>query len=78
MATITLKIDEDKVCIARFRKKQVMLTTSVDPIGSGTITPNSGEVNKGSEVIVEAIPAIDWEFDHFTVNGEEEPADPEG
>ena len=56
-----------------------MLTTSVDPTeGGGTITPVSGQVNKGSIVRIEALPDVNHEFDHFTVNGEEQPADPEG
>jgi len=77
MATITLKIDEDKVVCAFFRKKKFNLETFVDPIGSGTIT-NSGVFDKGAYVVVEAIPSVDYEFDHFTVNENEEPADPEG
>ena len=84
MATLKIPMDGDKVCIAWFKKKQFNLTTSVDPIGSGTITPASGKVNKGIEITVNAVPAEDYEFDHFTVNGEEveedeeEPAEPEG
>jgi len=79
MAKKTLIMDGDKVCIAWFRKKQVMLETLVNPVGSGTITPNTGLVNKGTQVIVEAVPAEDYEFDHFTVNGENvEPDDESG
>ena len=78
MATLKIPMDGDKVCIAWFRKKQVMLETLVNPVGSGTIIPASGMVNKGTQVVVEAVPAEDYEFDHFVINGEEEPADPEG
>ena len=78
MATKEILMDGDKVCIAWFKKKKVMLTTSVDPVGGGTITPVSGQVNKGSTVRIEALPDVDYEFDHFVINGEEQPADPEG
>ena len=79
MATKDILMDGDKVCIAWFRKKQIMLTTSVDPIeGGGTITPASGKVNKGTTVTIEAIPDIDHDFDHFTVNGEEVPPEEAG
>lgn len=77
MATKKLIMDGDKVCIAFFRKKKFNLTTSVDPAGSGTITPASGKIDKGTEVIVNAVPAEDYEFDHFTVNGEEVEGDEE-
>jgi len=70
-------MDGDKVCIAFFKKKKFNLDTSVDPAGSGTIT-GAGTYDKNTIVTVEAVPATDYEFDRFTVNGEEEPAEPEG
>jgi len=85
MATLKVLMDGDKVCIAWFKKKQVMLTTKVEPVGSGTITPASGKVDKGAEVVIEAVAAENNEFDRFTVNGkeveedeEEPPTPPEG
>jgi len=77
MATKEITMDGDKVCIAFFKKKKFNLDTSVDPAGSGTIT-GAGTYDKNTIVTVEAVPATDYEFDRFTVNGEEEPAEPEG
>ena len=77
MATLKIPMDGDKVCIAWFRKKKFNLTTSVDPTGSGTIT-GAGTYDKNTIVTVEAVPAEDYEFDRFTINGEEEPVEPEG
>ena len=79
MATKDILMDGDKVCIAFFKKKKYTLTTSVDPIeGGGTITPASGKVNKGTTITLEAIPDVDHDFDHFTINGEEVPAEEPG
>jgi len=79
MAKITVTMDKDTEVECFFKKKQVNLITSVNPAGSGTITPNGLNVyNKGTIVAVEGIPNADNEFDHFEVNGEEQPADPEG
>ena len=80
MATKDILMDGDKVCIAWFKKKQVMLTTSVDPTeGGGTITPNTGLVNRGSIQTINMIPDSNHEFDRLTVNGEEvDVDDPEG
>ena len=77
MATKEILMDSDKMCIAFFRKKKFSVNTSVDPAGSGTIT-GAGTYDKNTVVTVEAVPAEDYEFDHFTINGEEQPADPEG
>jgi hypothetical protein len=76
MAKLTMTMDGDKMCIAFFRKKQYTLTASVSPAGSGTIT-GAGKYDKNVSVIVEATPAIDYEFDHFEVNGETIEADDE-
>ena len=77
MATLKVQMDGDKVCIAWFKKKKFNLTTSVNPVGSGTIT-GAGKYDKGMTVPVEAVPAADYEFDHWTVNGVEEPAEEPG
>jgi parallel beta-helix repeat protein len=76
MAKLTMTMDGDKMCIAFFRKKQYTLTASVSPAGSGTIT-GGGTYDKNASVTVEATPAIDYEFDHFEVNGETVEADDE-
>ena len=77
MATKTINVDGDKDVCCFFRKKKFNVSTSVDPAGSGTIT-GAGTYDKNTIITVEAVPAEDYEFDHFTVNGEEQPADPEG
>ena len=73
----TIKVTDESECVAWFKKKKFTVTTSVDPAGSGMIT-GAGTYDKGTIVTVEAVPAEDYEFDRFTINGEEEPADPEG
>ena len=79
MAKKTVTMDKDTEVECFFKKKTVNLITSVNPAGSGTITPNGLNIyNKGMTVVVEATPNTDNEFDHFEVNGEETEADPEG
>jgi len=58
-------MDDEKTCIAWFKKKKVMLTTGVEPEGSGTITPVTGQYDKGTIVEVEALPNPNYEFDHW-------------
>ena len=77
MATKDILMDGEKEVCCFFRKKKYNLTTSVDPAGSGTIS-GAGTYDKNTIITVQAVPAEDYEFDHFTVNGEEEPAEPEG
>jgi hypothetical protein len=42
------------------------LTTSVNPSGAGSITPNSGMHNSGDSVIVTATANSGYRFDHFS------------
>jgi len=77
MSIINVLMDGDKAVCCFFRKKKFNLTTSVNPVGSGTIT-GAGKYDKGMTVPVEAVPAADYEFDHWTVNGVEEPAEEPG
>ena len=70
MATLNVLMDGDKSVCCFFRKKKFNLTTSVNPVESGTIT-GAGKYDKGTNVSVEATPTVDFEFDHWEVNGEE-------
>ena len=70
MATKDILMDGDKMCIAFFKKKikKFILSTSVEPVEGGTIT-GAGTYNEGTVVTVEAIPAEDYEFDHWGGDG---------
>ena len=63
----TILMNSNKTVTANFTLIPVVqyaLTTSVDPINSGIVT-GAGIYDKGTEVIVEATPAVDYDFDHW-------------
>lgn len=55
--------------------EQVELTTSVDPDGSGSVSPEGGTYEAGTEVELLAAPAEDWEFVNWKgdISSEENP-----
>jgi hypothetical protein len=57
----TITIDSEKTVIAHF-KKQLALTVSVEPEGSGTITPSSGAYDTDSYLTLTANPAKNYMF----------------
>jgi len=44
---------------------QYYLTMQVSPSGAGTVTPTSGYYDKGTVVQIKAVPAANWQFDHW-------------
>ena len=78
MATKTITVNEETNVCWFLRKKQVNITHSVDPVGSGTVTPLNGKVNVGTVIPFKVIPNDGYEVVKVEVNGNEEPTDPEG
>ena len=62
-ATITM--NANKSVTATFIKVYT-LTTSVDPTEGGSISPSSGTYDVGTSVILTAIPASGYRFDHWS------------
>ena len=63
----TILMNSNKTVTANFVLIPVVkytLTTSVDPVDGGIVT-GAGNYDKGTNVTVEAIPAVDYEFDHW-------------
>lgn len=66
---VTVTIDSDKSVTAHFKEKEVAtysLSVSVQPSGSGSVTPSSGDYLAGTDVTLVAIAAPGYEFDHWT------------
>jgi len=57
--TTTITMDSDKGVTASFTRI-CTLTTSVSPVGGGTISPSSGSFNSGTQVTLTATPASDY------------------
>jgi hypothetical protein len=64
---VSITMDSDKNIVANF-KKQYPLTISVEPEGSGLVTPASGLYCEGNEVNLIAEAAPGYGFDHWSGN----------
>jgi len=58
-------MNTDKSVTANFIKVYT-LTTSVSPAEGGSISPGSGTYDEGTSVILNAIPATGYVFDHWS------------
>ena len=63
--SVTITMDTNKNIKANFVKVYT-LTTSVSPTGGGSVSPSSGTYDEGTEVILTAIPASGYLFDHWS------------
>ncbi len=66
--TNTVTMNSNKTVTVEFElipATQYTLTTSVSPIGSGSINPSGGNYASGTEVTLTAYPDSGWEFDHW-------------
>ena len=61
---VTVAINTDKSITANFIKVYT-LTTSVSPPNGGSVSPGSGTYDEGAAVILNAIPATGYAFDHW-------------
>jgi M6 family metalloprotease-like protein len=68
-ASTTATLTADGTLTANFTKIQRILTMSVSPANSGTVTPGSGVVNQGEAVAVTATPAANYQFSSWTASG---------
>jgi uncharacterized repeat protein (TIGR02543 family) len=59
---LELVMDKNYSVTANFVKQVVNLSTSVDPIGGGTVSPENGSYDYGSSVEVSATPSDGWQF----------------
>ncbi len=62
LATITITMNSDKSLIANLAPVSYSLTTSVSPLGSGTIIPSSGSYDSGTQVTLTATPSAGYQF----------------
>jgi hypothetical protein len=62
---VTITINTDKSITANFIKVYT-LTTSVSPAEGGSVSPGSGTYDEGTSVILNAIPATGYAFDHWS------------
>lgn len=65
---VTIKMNSDKNVVASFKKKMVSLQLNMSPSAGGTLTPNSGSYEAGSQVKVTATPATGYRFLNWGVN----------
>jgi uncharacterized repeat protein (TIGR02543 family) len=68
--SVTVTMDADKLVTAVFQLKQLTLTTSVSPVGAGSIaaTPSQATYGYGSSVSLTANPASGYVFDHWELD----------
>ncbi len=62
--TVTIIMNSSKNLTVTF-KKVYTLTTSVNPAGSGSVSPDSGTYDNGTTVTLTASPASGYRFDHW-------------
>jgi len=62
---VTVAINTNKSITANFIKVYI-LTTSVSPAEGGSVSPASGTFDEGASVILNAIPATGYIFDHWS------------
>jgi len=60
--TITMTMDSDRNIIANFERIRYNLSTSISPTGSGSISPNSGIYDVGTQLTLTATPASGYRF----------------
>lgn len=67
-ATTSLVMDADKNITAHFTPvaQTYNLTTSVSPVGAGTVSPSGGEYDAGSEITVSATANSGYVFDYWS------------
>ena len=67
--TTTITMDSNKSATAHFKEKEVAtysLSVSVQPAGSGSVTPSSGDYLASTDVTLVATAAPGYEFDHWS------------
>jgi len=64
--SITVTMTSDKNITAYFTKIKYTLSTSVSPLGSGSVSPSSGTYDAGTRVNITANPSIFWKFDQWS------------
>lgn len=62
---LTIKMNSNKTIIASFSKVTYNIQFQVDPVGSGTIQPNSGAYDAGTQINIVATPSEGYRFDHW-------------
>lgn len=72
---VTIVMDDDKNIFAYFIA-QYSLSTSVTPINTGTVTPNTGVYSDGTKLTLTAEPSSGYSFDYWSgdVTGDTNPA----
>jgi uncharacterized repeat protein (TIGR02543 family) len=64
--SVAITMDSDKSITAHFKKQEVTLTVSVNPIDGGTVSPSNSTQFTGSYVSVNAIPNKGYEFNYWS------------
>jgi hypothetical protein len=64
VAAVTVTMNSNKNITAVF-KRTYTLTTTVDPAGSGSVSPGSGTYDDGTAVTLTAVPTSGYRFDHW-------------
>jgi uncharacterized repeat protein (TIGR02543 family) len=64
VTAVTVPMNSNKTVTVVF-KKTYTLTTTVNPAGSGSVSPGSGTYDDGTAVTLTAIPASGYRFDHW-------------
>ena len=65
VTSVTITMNTNKSVTATFIKVYT-LTTSVSPAEGGSVSPSSGTYDEGTSVILTAIPASGYRFDHWS------------
>ncbi|MBN1281141.1 MAG: InlB B-repeat-containing protein [Candidatus Thermoplasmatota archaeon] len=67
-ASTTITMDGNETVTAHFTQNQYTLTTTVNPVGAGTITKNPNQATYTYGQIVQLTANVDpgWEFDHWS------------
>jgi len=67
ISSINIVMDSDKSVIAHF-EEEVTLSVSVSPSGAGSVFPSEGEYKSGIQLVLTAIQADGYTFDHWSGN----------
>ncbi|MCX5992508.1 MAG: InlB B-repeat-containing protein [Chloroflexi bacterium] len=62
---LTITMDSNRTVVASFTKLTYSLQTQVDASGGGTVDPDSGTFEAGTQVSVTATPASGYRFNHW-------------
>jgi hypothetical protein len=65
VSSITTTVNANKSIVATFIKIYG-LTASVSPAGGGIVSPAGGTYDEGSNIVVNAVPASGYRFDHWS------------